>query len=112
MGRAARHPEGRVILYAEKVTLSMKTAIQEVGRRRKIQASFNKEHGITPQAIIKAIREWPFPQKQKSVGIELSMLGDVALLEREMKEAVSSLDFERAAQIRDLIKKLKIKVKS
>mgnify|MGYP001559283580 CR=1 FL=1 len=107
MGRAARHPEGRVILYADTITLSMKVALQEVERRRKIQERYNKEHDITPQAIVKAIREWPFPQKQKSVAVELSQVTDVALLEQEMKEAATSLDFERAAEIRDLIKKTK-----
>jgi excinuclease ABC subunit B len=106
MGRAARHPEGKVILYADTITLSMKAALQEVERRRNIQARFNKEHGITPQAIVKAIREWPFLQKQKSVDIELSQVTDLKLLEQEMKEAATSLDFERAAQIRDLIKKI------
>ena len=105
MGRAARHPEGKVILYADSVTKSMKAAIQEVGRRRNIQEHYNKEHGITPQAIVKAIREWPFPQKQKSVGIELSLVTDIALLKQEMQKAATSLDFGRAAEIRDLIKK-------
>ena len=107
MGRAARHPEGRVILYADTTTLSMKVALQEVERRRNIQERYNKEHGITPTAIVKAIREWPFLQKQKSVDIELSQVTDITLLEQEMKEAATSLDFERAAQIRDLIKKTK-----
>ncbi|MBI2123668.1 MAG: excinuclease ABC subunit UvrB [Candidatus Wildermuthbacteria bacterium] len=107
MGRAARHPAGKVILYADSITLSMKAAIQEVERRRNIQEQYNKEHGITPQAIVKAIREWPFPQKQRGVDIELSQVSDLKLLEQEMKEAASSLDFERAAQIRDLIKKAK-----
>ena len=107
MGRAARHPEGKVILYADSVTKSMKAAMQEVERRRRIQERYNKEHNITPQAIIKAIREWPFPQKQKSLETELSLVTDVALLKQEMKEAASSLDFERAAEIRDLIKKVK-----
>ena len=112
MGRAARHPEGKVILYADKLTMSMKAAMQEVKRRRKIQEQYNKEHSITPQAIVKAIREWPFPQKQKSVSIELSQVTDVALLEQEMKEAASSLDFERAAQIRDLINQTRHDIKS
>lgn len=107
MGRAARHPEGKVILYADAITISMKAAIQEVERRRKIQERYNTEHGITPQAIIKAIREWPFPQKQKGVAVELSQVTDITLLEEEMKQAASSLDFERAAEIRDLIKKAK-----
>ncbi len=107
MGRAARHPEGKVILYADKLTGSMKAAIQEVERRRNIQEQYNKEHNITPQAIVKAIREWPFLQKQKVVETEFSHVTDVAYLEQEMKEAAASLDFERAAQIRDLIKKAK-----
>ena len=111
MGRAARHPEGKVILYADKLTMSMKAAMQEVKRRRKIQEQYNKEHSITPHAIVKAIREWPFPQKQKSVSIELSQVTDVALLEQEMKEAASSLDFERAAQIRDLINQTRHDIK-
>jgi excinuclease ABC subunit B len=106
MGRAARHPEGKVILYADTTTMSMKAALQEVGRRRNIQERYNKEHGITPQAIVKAIREWPFPQKQKGVAVELSQVTDIGLLEQEMKEAAASLDFERAAQIRDLILRL------
>ena len=107
MGRAARHPEGKVILYADKLTMSMKAAMQEVERRRNIQEQYNKKHGITPQAIVKAIREWPFPQKQKSIEVELFGMTDPKLLEQEMKEAASSLDFERAARIRDLIKKAK-----
>ncbi len=106
MGRAARHPEGRVILYADKVTYSMQQAMKEVERRRKIQEIHNKEHGITPQAIIKAIREWPFQQKAKpALENELMLIHDIEILEKEMKEAADNLDFERAAQIRDLIKK-------
>jgi excinuclease ABC subunit B len=107
MGRAARHPEGRVILYADKITNSMKKAIEEVNRRRKIQIEYNKKHNITPQAIIKQIREWPFGKKEEeSLPVEL-FIKDKNLLEKEMKEAVKNLDFERAAEIRDLIKKLK-----
>jgi len=104
MGRAARHPEGKVILYADKKTLSMKNALAEVERRRKIQETYNKEHHITPSAIIKAIREWELSRKDNVVEAEFAGLNDLKLLEGEMKEAAKELDFERAAQLRDLIK--------
>ena len=107
MGRAARHQEGHVILYADKVTESMKRAINEVERRKKIQEKYNKIHGITPRPIVKPIREWSFSQKEKGVFCELWMIQDKKLLEKEMKEAARNLDFERAAEIRDLIRKIK-----
>jgi len=106
MGRAARHPEGHCILYADTITKSMKEAIKEVERRRRFQIKYNKEHNIVPKPIIKEIREWPF-SKKKEVEIELTMIKDLKILEKEMKEAAKNLDFERAARIRDLIKKLK-----
>ncbi|TSC75946.1 MAG: excinuclease ABC subunit B [Parcubacteria group bacterium Gr01-1014_30] len=106
MGRAARHPEGRVILYGDKETYSMKKAIAEIKRRRKIQEEYNKEHGIEPKPIVKAIRDWPFASKEKQVAAEFWQVRDKKLLEKEMKEAARNLDFERAAEIRDLIKKL------
>lgn len=110
MGRAARHPEGRVLLYADTITYSMQQAMKEVERRRNIQELYNKKHHITPQAIVKAIREWPFPQKAKPpIENELMFIRDVEILEQEMKEAADLLDFERAAQIRDLIKGLRTK---
>jgi len=107
MGRAARHLEGQVILYADKVTKSMAAAIKEIKRRRKIQLEYNKKHKITPKPILKPIREWPFIQREKESAVEFWMIKDKKLLEKEMKEAVSNLDFERAAQIRDLIKNIK-----
>jgi len=107
MGRAARHIEGHVILYADKITGSMKKAIEEVKRRRKIQIEYNKKHRITPKQIIKEIREWPFVSKEKEIAFEFWMVRDQKLLEKEMKEAARNLDFERAAEIRDLIKKIK-----
>ena len=106
MGRAARHIEGHVILYADKTTNSMKAALKEINRRRKIQERYNKEHNITPKAIIKAIRKWPFARKEEVIS-EFSEIHDKKLLEKEMKKAASDLDFERAAEIRDLIKRLK-----
>jgi excinuclease ABC subunit B len=85
----------------------MKKAIEEVNRRRKIQIEYNKKHNITPQAVIKQIREWPFGKKEEeSLPVEF-FIKDKKLLEKEMKEAAKNLDFERAAEIRDLIKKIK-----
>ena len=107
MGRASRHPEGRVIMYADKITGSMKSAIKEVLRRRKIQKDYNKVHKITPRPIVKEIREWLFAAKEKGTMSEFSAIGDIKLLEREMKTAAKNLDFERAAEIRDLILKIK-----
>ncbi|MDI6603325.1 MAG: excinuclease ABC subunit UvrB [Patescibacteria group bacterium] len=109
MGRAARHQEGHVILYADKITKSMKAAIDEVKRRRKIQMEYNKKHKIIPKPIVKEIRDWPFASRKKEIASEFCLIRDEKLLESEMREAAKNLDFERAAEIRDLIKKLKIK---
>lgn len=106
MGRAARHPQGHVILYADKTTKSMQSAIKEATRRRKIQADYNKKYKIVPKPIIKEIRDWPFAKKEKILS-EFGIIRDIKLLEKEMKLAAKNLDFERAAEIRDLIKKLK-----
>jgi len=107
MGRAARHLEGHVILYADKITKSMAAAIKEIKRRRKIQSEYNKKHKITPKPILKPIREWPFIQREKEIASEFWMIRDEKILEKEMKEAARNLDFERAAEIRDLIRKVK-----
>jgi len=107
MGRTARHIEGRVILYADKITASMAEAIKEIKRRRKIQSDYNKKHKIKPKPIIKEIRDWPFVSKEKELSSEFWLIKDKKLLEKEMNEAARQLDFERAAEIRDLIKKLK-----
>ncbi|MEK6837597.1 MAG: helicase-related protein, partial [Nanoarchaeota archaeon] len=104
MGRASRNPKGRVILYADKVTGSMASAIAEVARRRKVQERYNKLHNIIPKPIETPVREWPFAPKGKEVALEFGPVHDIKLLEREMKEAASNLDFERAAHLRDLIK--------
>ncbi|MBC7073845.1 excinuclease ABC subunit UvrB [Candidatus Parcubacteria bacterium] len=108
MGRAARHPEGHCILYADEITKSMKKAIKEIERRRKIQLEYNKKHKISPKPIVKPIREWPFASKKEAIEAEF-FIKDIKLLEKEMWEAAKNLDFERAAKIRDLIKKLKNK---
>jgi excinuclease ABC subunit B len=110
MGRAARHPNGQIILYADKTTLSMKSAIDEINRRRKIQKAYNKKHGITPQAIVKKIHDWKMGRSEKNEIIqEFGLVHDRKLLEKEMKIAAKNLDFERAAELRDLIKKIQQK---
>ncbi|HOK35373.1 MAG TPA: excinuclease ABC subunit UvrB [Candidatus Pacearchaeota archaeon] len=111
MGRAARHPNGRVIMYADEVTGSMKRAIKEVERRRKIQADYNKKHHITPQPIKKEIRDWDFAKDEeeiKNLG-ELANIKDIKFLQKEMEKAAKELNFEKAAKIRDEIKKIKKK---
>ncbi len=109
MGRAARHLEGKAILYADTITGSMKRAIEEINRRRKIQMAFNKKHGLRPKPVVKKIRQWEIGEKKEAIGVELGVLQDIKLLEKEMKEAAVNLDFERAAKIRDIIKGLKNK---
>ncbi len=113
MGRAARHINGQIILYADKTTMSMQGAIDEINRRRKIQETYNKKNSITPTAIIKNIRNWE-ASKKEDIALEFPMLNDKSfdklrtkgLLEKEMKQAVKNLDFERATELRDLIKKI------
>jgi len=115
MGRAARHLEGRVILYADRMTDSMKGAIGETERRRSIQHAYNIEHGITPRSVEKAVRdlmeathaaeETPKAFAEGRVdqvpAKELPALID--RLRKEMKEASKQLDFERAAELRDAV---------
>ncbi|MCX6764596.1 MAG: excinuclease ABC subunit UvrB [Candidatus Nealsonbacteria bacterium] len=107
MGRAARHPEGHVILYADKITLSMKNAIKEINKRRKIQEKYNKVNNISPKAIIKEIKNWPFAAKKDVFKLEFGAIKDIKFLGKEMDRAAKELDFEKAVQIRDLINKIK-----
>jgi excinuclease ABC subunit B len=116
MGRAARHINAHVIMYADIVTQSMQKAIEETGRRRQIQEAYNKEHGITPQGIKKAIKDitervqmvaetrtpyavTPIPKE------EMAQL--IKQLESQMKAAAKNLEFEKAAMIRDRIIELR-----
>lgn len=120
IGRAARNANGHVIMYADKMTDSMKKAIDETKRRRLIQEAYNKEHGIVPKTIIKKIpdiiratqaaeEEETYVTKvtkgKKLTKAELDKL--IATLEVEMKDAAKALDFERAAELRDTIFELK-----
>ena len=117
MGRAARHPLGRVIMYADRVTDSMRTALDETDRRREVQRAYNLEHGITPLGISKTIRditdtirevaeeEATYTATSELPRDELTRL--VKELERQMKQAAKELDFERAALLRDQVTELR-----
>lgn len=113
MGRAARHPKGHAILYADTITHSIKKAIDTTKRRRKIQMDYNKRHKISPKPITKEIREWPFTiAKTPEDFLSLAELKDVKSLEKKMKKAAASLDFEQAAKLRDLILQLRSELKN
>jgi excinuclease ABC subunit B len=114
IGRAARNKDGTVLMYADKMTDSMRYAIEETARRRAIQEAYNTEHGIEPKTIIKEIRE-PIRIKLE-IAEEAKDIYDmskdekkdaIAQLEKEMRSAASKLDFERAAELRDIILELK-----
>ena len=123
MGRAARNVNSRVILYADRITDSIRTAVNETKRRREKQTAFNKAHGITPRSIIKEVADLLPPELAEAFGEEngesRSKSGvksraarkmSVSDLERAMWEAVEKLDFERAAALRDAIVELKARV--
>jgi excinuclease ABC subunit B len=116
MGRAARHIDGHVIMYADTITGSMKRAIEETKRRRQIQEAYNREHGITPQGIKKAIKD--ITERVKVVAeakTEYAAIPEtrediarlVKELEKQMKAAARNLDFEKAALLRDRIIELR-----
>ena len=117
MGRAARHIDGRVIMYADTITNSMRYALDETTRRRRIQEAHNQEHGIAPQGIRKAIRDLGERLKQVAesrAGYEAGQpipKEEVAKLvkdlERQMKEAARSMEFEKAALLRDQVYELR-----
>ena len=117
IGRAARNLQGRVILYAEGVTDSMKQALGETERRRKLQLQFNQAHGITPETIKKEVQDIvqalqlgakKTTAHKRETPLSIKALADVIhQLESEMKAAAKQLDFERAAQVRDEIKALR-----
>ncbi|PJA87505.1 MAG: excinuclease ABC subunit UvrB [Candidatus Moranbacteria bacterium CG_4_9_14_3_um_filter_40_7] len=114
IGRAARNVSGRVILYADNITGSMKRAIEETNRRRKLQAAFNKKHRITPKTIKKKIQSIVDHEIKPEITrdfTELESLEDIAgylkQREKEMKDAAKNLEFEKALVIRDEIAQLR-----
>lgn len=110
IGRAARNVEGRVIMYGDRITDSMKRAIDETNRRRKIQSEYNKKHGIVPKTIIKEIRDGiSISSKitEKKVMSEKEKEKAIKELEKELEVVVKDLDFEKAIELRDKILELK-----
>jgi excinuclease ABC subunit B len=122
IGRAARNANGRVILYADRVTDSMRKAMDETARRRQLQLSYNREHGITPQTIRKKISEglveiYETHSTHKGVNKDdmtkivdhpSELTREVTELRKKMKKASENLEFEEAARFRDKIKRLEL----
>ena len=123
MGRAARHIEGRAILYADRVTDSMRRAIDETDRRRSVQRAFNEENGITPQSIISTVdmglaqilmAEYGDVAQEEMASLpefatQAELDATIAKLETEMRDAARKFEFEKAARFRDTIKELRDK---
>jgi len=119
IGRAARNANGRVIMYADNITDSMEKAISETRRRREIQVKYNEEHGITPKTIKKAVHDVikatiaAEEQEEYTIADKYGKMSKkerekvIAKLEQEMKEAAKALDFEKAAELRDIVFELK-----
>jgi excinuclease ABC subunit B len=118
-GRAARNISGRVIMYADQMTASMKSAIAETERRRLRQAAYNEEHGITPESVVRSIegvmssvyeRDYSTPvlrESREAFRTQAELDAEISRLEQEMKRAAANLDFERAASVRDRLKTLR-----
>ncbi len=108
IGRGARNAEGRVIMYADNMTDSMKGAIEETARRRKIQEEYNKKHNITPKTIIKPIADLIeiTGKTNEELKLEGSIKDQIRFLEEEMLRLAKNLEFEKAAKIRDILKTL------
>ena len=123
MGRAARHLEGKAILYADKITDSMRRAMDETDRRRTVQVAYNEEHGITPQSIINTMdmglaqiltAEYGDVEVEEAAGLpdfktQAELEAFLEKMEAEMREAAKKFEFERAAKLRDRIKELRDK---
>jgi excinuclease ABC subunit B len=119
VGRAARHVEGHVIMYADRVTRSMQTTLDETIRRRKIQEAYNTEHGITPTGVSKVIEKGlrpDLPEEAKRAKLDLKKIPKdeykhlVKDLNRQMDMASQNLEFEKAAELRDIIADIKSKM--
>ena len=112
IGRAARNTDGKVIMYADELTESMEKAISETNRRRKLQEEYNKEHGITPQTIQKAIRDTikaSFVEdikEQYNIDKDTDLKEMISQLTEEMLKYAQEMEFEKAAEVRDKIKEL------
>jgi len=119
-GRAARNLEGRVIFYADRITDSMRRAMDETERRRITQADYNREHGIEPRTVLKDIHSplvamqqldyyTPGPQRLKDLADDAGapLAKRIDALEKEMRAAAKRLEFEEAAALRDKVKELK-----
>jgi len=111
-GRCARNANGHVIMYGDKITDSMKQAIDETSRRRSIQENYNKEHNITPKTIIKDIREvisnTDLNKETKNKKLTKKEIArNMEIIETEMREAARNLDFERAMELRDILFEMK-----
>lgn len=123
IGRAARNVEGKVIMYADEVTKSMQRAIDETNRRRRIQMEYNKTHGITPRSVVKGIRDVIEPVKAAEEDASYKIDKDKKTMTKEeikelidkitaeMKQAAAELQFERAAELRDILMELKEKAR-
>jgi excinuclease ABC subunit B len=120
VGRAARHVNGRAIMYADTITESMRLALTETERRRTIQEAYNREHGITPASIVKRIDDASmsvYTRDYVTVGLTADQEGafrtqaeldaHVAELQSQMKAAAANLEFEKAAALRDRVRQLK-----
>jgi excinuclease ABC subunit B len=117
VGRAARHQEGRVIMYADAVTGSMRRTIDETNRRRVIQEKYNKEHGIMPRSIIREVGDMlPREAKEEAPKLDLKKIPKdeykhlMKDLTAQMDLAAANLEFEKAADLRDLISEVKAKI--
>ena len=116
IGRAARNAEGRVLLYADKITPAMRAAMDETARRRQIQDAYNKEHGIIPKTIVKSVRDLieisatPTPEHKGKSGVKMTkqeLQRQIEKLEKNMREAARMMEYEYAAVLRDEIIRLR-----
>jgi excinuclease ABC subunit B len=119
VGRAARHIEGRVLMYADRITGSMQRTIDETNRRRKIQEDYNKKHGITPEGISRSVEKGmraDLPDKAKKAKLDLRKIPKdeyghlIRDLASQMDLASANLEFEKAAELRDIIADIKSKL--
>jgi excinuclease ABC subunit B len=111
IGRCARNAEGKVLMYADTVSEAMDQSIKETNRRREIQDQYNKEHGIVPKTVIKKIKDVVTNEEMEKLEDKKLTKQDkeqiLEVMEEEMKQAAANLDFEKAAEFRDLIFEMK-----